>query len=104
MPRLLSLLVAVVVILTGIFTSLPLLREKAAQKRVHLQLQEELRAEQARAKELTDKITAVKTDRKTVERLAREKFGLGRSGETIFKFRGDLSVPSGAAPQGRPAR
>ena len=78
------------VIVCGSFMSVPLLREKAAQKRVQLQLEEELRAEQVRAKELTEKINGVKTDPRTVERLAREKFGLGRSGETIFKFRSDL--------------
>ncbi len=90
MPRLFSLFVAVAVIVAGIVTSLPLWREKAVQKRQLLQLQEELRLEQARTKEISDKITAVKSDPKTVERLGREKFGLGRSGEVIFKFRGDL--------------
>lgn len=107
MPRLISLLVAVVVVLTGIFTSLPLLRQKAAQKRAFLQLQEDVRVEQLRAKELSDKIQSVRSDRKTVERLAREKFGLGRSGETIFKFRPDLppvSPPPAAAPRSAPAR
>ncbi len=94
MPRLLALFVAVVVILGGIFTSLPLLREKAVQQRAQLQLQEELRVEQARARELAAKIHAVKTDPKTVERLAREKFGLARNGEIIFKFRSDLPTPS----------
>jgi len=96
-PRLLSLLIAVVVILAGIFTSLPLLRAKANQKHDLLQRQEALAAEQVRYRAINDKITAVKTDPKTVERLAREKFGLGRTGETIFKFRGDLVAPTNNA-------
>lgn len=100
MPRLYSLFVAVAVIVAGIVTNLPLWREKAVQQRQLLQLEEELRQEQARTKEITDKITAVKSDPKTVERLAREKFGLGRSGEVIFKFRSDL--PPQAAPRSLP--
>lgn len=92
---------AVVVILAGIISSLPLWREKAAQQKQYLMLQEEFRQEQSRTKELVDRINAVRTDPKTVERLAREKFGLARPGETIFKFRGDLPAP--AAPAAAPA-
>lgn len=103
MPRFYSLLIAVAVIVAGIVTSLPLWREKAVQKRRLLQLQEEYRQEQSRTRELSEKITAVKTDPRTVERLAREKFGLGRSGETIFKFRGDLPQ-AGPAPRPAPGR
>ena len=89
---------AVVVILTGIISSLPLWREKAVQKRQYLMLQEELRQEQARTREIADRIQAVRTDPRTVERLAREKFGLARSGETIFKFRSDLPSPAPSQP------
>lgn len=103
MPRLLSLLVAVVVILTGIITSLPLWREKAVQKKQYLMLQEELRQEQARTRDITERINAVKTDPRTVERLAREKFGLARSGETIFKFRGDLPPQTTTPPAPPPS-
>lgn len=90
MPRPYSLLIAVVLVLGGIVASLPLFREKAVQKRQLIRLQESVRQEQIRTRELNEKINSVKSDPKTVERLAREKFGLARSGETIFKFRGDL--------------
>lgn len=102
MPRLLSLLVAVVVILAGIISSLPLWREKAVQKKQYLMLQEELRQEQALSRDLAERINAVKTDPRTVERLAREKFGLARSGETIFKFRSDLPPPTRCRPPTAP--
>ncbi len=108
MPRIFSLLLALVVILAGIVASLPLFREKAVQRRQILVMQKELREEQARTRDLNDKINSVKTDPRTVERLAREKFGLARTGETIFKFRGDLPQvqpqgPARSAPAPRPA-
>lgn len=103
MPRFLALLMAVVIILLGVMTCLPLIREKAAQKRVQLQLQEDLLAEQMRTRDIESRIVAVKTDRPTVERLAREKFGLARTGEVVFKFRGDLaSATAPAAPSAPP--
>jgi cell division protein FtsB len=89
-PQLLALLAAVVIVLAGAMTCIPLIREKAVQKRLQLELEEQLRAEEALSRELTAQIIAVKTDPATVERLAREKFGLARPGEIVFKFRNDL--------------
>ena len=56
MPRLVSLLIAVVILLLGIATCLPLLREKAVQKKVALQLEEDLRAEQEFHRQATSRI------------------------------------------------
>lgn len=101
MPRLFALFLAVIILLLGAMTYIPLLREKAAQKRVHLQLQEELQQELARTRAIESRIASVKTDRPTLEKLGREKFGLSRTGEVVFKFRGDLPASTGQA-QGRP--
>lgn len=87
MPRLVALLVAVLIVLLGVMTCLPLLREKAVQNRVRLQLEEDLRFELAKTRELESQIARVKSDPMVIEKLAREKFGLGRTGEVIFKFR-----------------
>ena len=92
MPNVLALLLAAGILLLGLMTCVPLLREKAVQKRAHLQLEEDLRTEHARTRELEERIAAVKTDPATVEKLAREKFGLAKPGEVIFKFRGDLTT------------
>ncbi|MBL9139591.1 MAG: septum formation initiator family protein [Verrucomicrobiales bacterium] len=97
MPRLLALLAAVVILLLGIMTCIPLIREKAVQKRAQLQLMEELETERARTLEIQKRIAAVRNDPSVVERLAREKFGLARTGEVVFKFRGDL--PATHVPQ-----
>lgn len=87
MPRLVALLVAVLIVLLGVMTCLPLLREKAVQNRVRLQLEEDLRSELTKTRELESQIARVKSDPTVIEKLAREKFGLGRTGEVIFKFR-----------------
>lgn len=88
---------ALVIVLLGVMTCIPMIREKAMQKRVQLQLEEDLRAEAARAALLQKQINDVRNDPQVVERLAREKFGLARTGEVIFKFRDDLPPP----PSGR---
>ncbi|MGE3309634.1 MAG: septum formation initiator family protein [Limisphaerales bacterium] len=103
MPRLVALLLAVVILLLGAMTCLPLLREKAVQSRVRLQMEDELRAELARTRELEARIERIKKDTSVVERLAREKFGLGRSGEVIFKFRDPTPAPNPSAPQTSPS-
>ena len=98
MPRLVALLVAVLIVLLGAMTCLPLLREKAVQNRVRMQMEDELRAELGKTRELEAQIVRVKSDTTVVEKLAREKFGLGRSGEVIFKFRDPTPGPSQSAP------
>ncbi len=97
MPRLLALFIAVVVLLLGVMTCLPLLRQKAVKKRVQLELTEERDAEVARGAEYRRRIDAVRNDPAVVERLAREKFGLGRTGEVIFKFKAVEAGPAGNA-------
>lgn len=95
-----SLLGAVVILVSGGMYCIPLLREKQAQKREQLRLTNEITAELARSTEIEGRIAAVKSDPKVVERLGREKFGLARTGELVFKFRGDLPpASSGTAPR-----
>lgn len=101
MPRLVALLVAVLILLLGAMTCLPLLREKAVQNRVRMQMEDELRLEFAKTRELESRIARVKSDTVAIEKLAREKFGLGRTGEVIFKFR-DFPQPSATPAPGAP--
>ena len=98
MPRLVALLVAVLIVLLGAMTCLPLLREKAVQNRVRMQMEDELRSELGKTRELEAQIARIKSDTTVVEKLAREKFGLGRTGEVIFKFRDLTPGPSPSAP------
>jgi hypothetical protein len=95
-PRLLALLVSLVIVLSGVMTCIPMIREKALQKQAQLRLADLLRHERERTVELQKQLWAAKHDPAVVEKLAREKFGLGRPGEIIFKFRDDL--PPAATP------
>jgi cell division protein FtsB len=47
---------------------------------------------------LSDQVTALKTDPKAIERIAREEMGLARPGEMIFKMPASAD-PSDAAPK-----
>lgn len=97
MPRFLALLLSVIILAVGMATWLPLIHEKAVRKRDLLELQEEIDAQRALTRELEGRIHAVRNDPTFVERLAREKFGLARPGETVFKFRND-PVPTPPHP------
>jgi cell division protein FtsB len=94
-----SLLLSVVILLAGIMYSIPLLREKQVQERTQLQLTDRLLLESARNADLNHRIAAVKSDARLVERLGREKFGLARTGEVVFKFRGDLPPATDSTPR-----
>ena len=45
---------------------------------------------------LADQVNALKTDPKTIERIAREEFGFARPGEKIFKLPPPLEKPPNA--------
>ena len=61
MPRLAALLVAVLIVALGVMTCLPLLREKAVQNSVRMQLEDELRVELTKTRELEGQIARVKS-------------------------------------------
>lgn len=82
------------ILFLGVTASIPLWRERAVQYRILSQLREDRQGEENRSRQLEAAITSVKSDPAVVERLAREKFGLARPGEVIFKFRGDLAAPT----------
>lgn len=105
MPRLLALFIAVVVLVLGVMMCLPLLRQKAFKKRVQLELIEERDREAALGQEYRRRIESVRNDPTVVERLARESFGLGRTGEVIFKFKApDAGAPTNASAPAARAR
>jgi cell division protein FtsB len=50
------------------------------------QLREQIERLQQENRELADHVNALRTDPKTIERIAREEMGLARPGELIFKL------------------
>ena len=75
------------VVLTGVWY-LPLIRDNASLRRAHLRLEQEVRLEQEKARQKHAAIEALRNDPMTIERLAREKLGLARPGETVVHFTG----------------
>ncbi|MBX3747358.1 MAG: septum formation initiator family protein [Verrucomicrobiae bacterium] len=100
MPRFLALLLSVLILGVGVVTWIPLIHQKAVRKRDVLELQEQIHGKRATIREIESRIHAVRHDPAFVERLAREKFGLARPGETVFKFRNDppTGVPQATSP------
>ncbi len=51
-----------------------------------LKLDQQLQTEQKKSEQLQAQIDALQNDPKTVERLAREKLGYAKPGETVIRF------------------
>ena len=51
--------------------------------------EEKLRADSAETKHLQEQIKALEGDKKTIEKTAREKYGMKREGETIYQVKKD---------------
>lgn len=101
----LILVVAAAVLLVGVWY-LPLIRQNQAMREELLRLEAEARRAQTEAQEKQAAIEALKSDPKAVERLAREKLGLAKPGETVVHFEGtatNLTVTNLAGTNAAPA-
>lgn len=65
---------------------LPLIRQNERYRKEVLRLDGQLAKEEALARELKTSIDALRNDPKSVERLAREKLGYSKPGETVIRF------------------
>ena len=99
------LLVIVILLLVGIWY-LPLIRQNENMRKEELRLDGEIKKEDEKARGRRASIESVRGDPKTVERLAREKLGLAKPGETVIHFQ-EGPVPiltnTNAAPNLLPA-
>lgn len=77
---------------------LPLIRQNERMRQEVLRLETELERERALNRELMQSIEALRNDPKTVERLAREKLGLARPGETVVRFEEPATNAAGVRP------
>ena len=73
---------------------LPLIQQNQRMRGDILRLQDELQKEQAKADDLQTQISALQNDPGTVERLAREKLGYAKPGETVIHFEPATNSPS----------
>ncbi|GJQ20103.1 MAG: hypothetical protein HBSIN02_04580 [Bacteroidia bacterium] len=81
-------------ILAGIALLYVLFDNKGIVRRISLEMKrQELTAAIARAREETKELQAVlkavEGDRKTIETLARERYGMAREGETVYRIKRD---------------
>lgn len=75
---------------------LPLIRQNQAMREHALRLDAEIRLEEEEMQRKRAMIEALRSDPKAVERLAREKLGLARPGETVVLF--EPPPPTNAVP------
>lgn len=79
------LLVAALLIAVG-FWYLPLFQQNERMRRRVLELEAQITQETARKSQLEARIRSLREDPKTVERVAREKLGYAKPGETVIYF------------------
>jgi cell division protein FtsB len=70
---------------------LPLIKQNERMRKVIFDLDLKVQAEMETKKHLSAAIDAMKNDPKAVERLAREKLGYAKAGETVFRFEAPTS-------------
>ncbi len=79
-------LVAIAVLLLIGMTYLPLIQQNEQMRRRIDVLDGELEKQRQTAKQLQTEFDALRSDTKTVERLAREKLGYAKADETVIHF------------------
>ena len=65
---------------------LPLIKKNQSLRARVLEIERDLRREEEESRRLKTAIDAVSKDPRTIERLARERLGYARAGETVFRF------------------
>jgi len=65
---------------------LPLIKQNERMRKEILRLDAQIQKEEEHAKQLKTSIEALRNDPKAVERLARERLGYAKPGETIIRF------------------
>jgi len=86
LTRLVVLLVFVAGLLGVAIWYLPLIRENERYRKQILHLETQIQKEEESARQLRNSIDALRHDPKAVERLARERLGYAKTGETVIRF------------------
>lgn len=79
-------LVVVALFLLVVMKYLPLLQQNERMRADIMRLQTQLQIEEAKSRQLQAQIDELRNDPNAVERLAREKLGYARPGETVIHF------------------
>lgn len=79
-------LVCLAIVLLVVFSYVPLVRQNTRMRQELLGLETALEQAREQNRSLLQSIKAMQTDPSTVERMAREKMGLAKPGETVVRF------------------
>ena len=74
---------------------LPVIQENARMEAEILRLNQQLRVQEAKSRQLQAQLDALRNDPQTVARLAREKLGYAKPGETVIHFEPATNWPAG---------
>ncbi len=77
---------------------LPLIKQNERMRKEDLRIQKAIQQEAEKLRQLKTSNDALRNDPKTVERLAREKLGYAKPGETVIRFQ----EPATNVPPARP--
>ncbi len=80
-----GLILAALLLLVAVWY-LPLIKTNERYRKEVLRLDTQIQKEEETAKELKTSIDSLRNDPKAVERLAREKLGYAKPGETVIRF------------------
>ncbi|MCX8090170.1 MAG: septum formation initiator family protein [Verrucomicrobiae bacterium] len=90
-----GLILLALLLLIGVWY-LPLIRTNERYRQELLRLDAQIQREEETARQLKNSIEALRTDPRAVERLARERLGYARPGETVIRFEASpTNAPSG---------
>lgn len=84
--RLLVVAVVLGVLVLAAQWYLPVIRQNERMRRELMRLEQEIQREEEQARQMSTAIQALREDPKVVERLARERLGYARPGETVIRF------------------
>ncbi len=86
LTRVVASLAAVAALVWVAVLYFPLMHQNEVMRQQIVQLDRQIREEEAANRQVRLEIDSLKTDPKTVERLAREQLGLARPDETVVRF------------------
>jgi cell division protein FtsB len=86
LSRLMAALIFLAAILAVVVWYIPLFRQNERMRKEIQSLQGQIRREEQAGRQLENQIKALREDPKTLERMAREKLGYAKTGETVLYF------------------
>jgi cell division protein FtsB len=86
LTRLMAVLIFLAAILAVVVWYIPLFQQNERMRKEIQSLHGQIRREEQAGRQLENQINALREDPKTLERMAREKLGYARTGETVIYF------------------